>query len=420
MQTVAHAKTNSYKPRVLHLLTNSFPHTQSGYSIRSHEVLKCQSDFARVRAVTRLGYPIIIGKIIGARKDVIDGIEYTRLIPFRMPRLKSQRLVKQALEVSKQIEDFKPNVLHTTTNYENAIVVDALSQAHKIPWIYEMRGELEKTWVARQKPGAQPAAQASDYYRALRARELFFAQRANHVITLSKWQKTSLVERGVNESKITVVPNAIDESMLAKPYRSPMKARNMVGLPKEGYWVGSVSSLVDYEGFDVLLSAVANLRKHGHDVRCLLVGDGVVREALIEQARQLTIQDYVAFPGKISYEDVYSWYQALDCFVVPRKNTEVCKSVTPIKPFTAMALRRPVIASDLPALREVCSDGRTGLLCEPENVNELSKAILMMSRQESLCSSLCDSAYNYVTNYTWSYNGERYERIVKKLLRKEA
>ena len=48
--------------------------------------------------------------------------------------------------------------------------------------------------------------------------------------------------------------------------------------------------------------------------------------------------------------------QALDVVVVPRKDFEVTRTVTPQKPAEAMALARPVVASDLPALRETMTD----------------------------------------------------------------
>jgi hypothetical protein len=55
-------------------------------------------------------------------------------------------------------------VIHTTTNYENGIVARAVSRATGIPWVYETRGEMEKTWLSRRRLADQKVAGTSEYY----------------------------------------------------------------------------------------------------------------------------------------------------------------------------------------------------------------------------------------------------------------
>lgn len=59
------------------------------------------------------------------------------------------------------------------------------------------------------------------------------------------------------------------------------------------------------------------------------------------------------FPGRVPAAEALAWYEALDAFVVPRLDTPVCRVVTPLKPLNALALGRPVLASELPALRSL-------------------------------------------------------------------
>jgi len=79
----------------------------------------------------------------------------------------------------------------------------------------------------------------------------------------------------------------------------PAQARGRVNLPEEGFWVGTVSSLVDYEGLDALLDAVALLRAEGLDVRVALVGDGVSRSALETRAARLGLGQAAVLPGRV-------------------------------------------------------------------------------------------------------------------------
>lgn len=66
---------------VLHLLTNSLPHTQSGYTVRSHAVLRAQREAGlEPSAMTRVGYPVVVGGLAARDVDFIDGIAYHRAL----------------------------------------------------------------------------------------------------------------------------------------------------------------------------------------------------------------------------------------------------------------------------------------------------------------------------------------------------
>lgn len=397
-------------PRILHVLTNSFPRTQSGYAVRSHAVLRCQRDEGlRVRAVTRIGYPVTVGLVDAGAVDVVDGIEYRRLLPSRLAPTPAARLVQMTRMLAREVEDFRPALLHSTTNYQNALVTRAVAESYGLPWVYEMRGVLELTWVASRPAGQQEEALRSEKFRLLRAKETEMAASSSAVVVLSDVQRDDLIERGVEPRRITIVPNAVDDSVLELPTREPAVVRRELDLPEAGFWVGSVSSLVDYEGFDLLLDAVAACRQQGLDARCLLVGDGVSRAVLEAHAARLGLgADVCRFPGRVPPDRALAWYQALDVFCVPRRDTPVCRAVTPIKPLTARALGRPVIASDLPALRAVIGE-------ENENLFPAGDARQLASRIIALRDGRgCDSSPHGTP--TWSANGRTYARIYEELL----
>ena len=337
--------------RVLHVLTNSLPHTQSGYTLRTHSILKAQRDLGiEVKAVTRVGYPVTVGKLGAQGIDVVDGIEYHRILPARLARTMPKRLAQQAAAMMPLIEEFRPHVLHTTTNYTNAIVTRALAEHYGIPWAYEVRGMLEKTWAAsKATPEAQERAAASERFTLVQARETELACAADAVFTLSGVMRDELVERGVPAEKISIVPNSIDESLLEfAPTREECRAE--LGLPQDAFLVGAVSSLVDYEGHDLVLEAVAMLRDEGLDVRAVIVGDGVARPRLLKLADELGLGDAAILPGRLPKDVGTKYVRALDVVTVYRRDTPVTRSVTPLKPIEAMALGTLVIMSDLPPL----------------------------------------------------------------------
>ena len=173
--------------------------------------------------------------------------------------------------------------------------------------------------------------------------------------------------------------------------------------------MGSVSSLVGYEGFGVLLRAVARCRTRGVDVRCAVVGDGVSRPELVALAGELGLEKPVCvLPGRVDRATALDWYQALDVFCVPRLDTPVCRLVTPLKPMTAMALGRPVVASDLPALSELTASAANRSF-PAGDVEALSRVLTRLAVGEPLPSA-------FHTPPTWCGNAVRQAEIYEELV----
>ena len=101
--------------RVLHLLTNSLPHTQSGYSLRTHNILIGLRDRGIDSvALTRTGYPVMVGKPLCADVDVVDGIEYRRTLPTRLGMTPTERLEQEVDEALRIVREFRPCLLYTS------------------------------------------------------------------------------------------------------------------------------------------------------------------------------------------------------------------------------------------------------------------------------------------------------------------
>jgi glycosyltransferase involved in cell wall biosynthesis len=241
------------------------------------------------------------------------------------------------------------------------------------------------------------------------------AQAADNDVTLSQALKDDLVARGVPAERISLIPNAVDMTLLERSRTAPSAARRGLGLPEAGFWVGTVSSLVDYEGLDVLLEAVALLRAEGLDVRCAIVGDGVSRPALAAQVKHLHLEDVATLPGRVPRADAIRWHEALDTFVVPRRDTEVCRTVTPLKPIEAMALGRPVVASDLPALAEIVATPGAGLVAPAGDADAFADTLRMLFADAAMRETLAAAGRAFAATRTWQANAARYRDIYESL-----
>lgn len=402
--------------RALHLLTNSLPHTASGYALRSHAVLRAQAAAGiEVAAATRISYPVSVGLVTARDLDVVDGVPYHRLLPWTAARTPGERMRRNAELAARTVADLRPHVLHTTTNYTNALVTEAVARATGLPWVYEVRGILEDTWAASfPTPEARATARSSERHTLLRAREAELAAAADHVVVLGRTVRDDLVARGVDAARISVVPNSVDVALLGLDVSSKA-ARRALGLPDAGFWVGTVTSLVDYEGIDVLVDAVALLRDRGVDARAAIVGDGVARPAVERLVRERGLADHVVVPGRVPPAEATAWYQALDLFAVPRRDTAVTRTVVPLKPMQAMALGRPVVASDLPALAEIVADPGAGVLVTPDDADALADAVARIASDDRLAQDLGAAGRQFAAGRTWSAAGARYRALYEEL-----
>jgi len=158
------------------------------------------------------------------------------------------------------------------------------------------------------------------------------------------------------------VHNGVDVARLAsaRPARSVHPAGAVV--------VGSAGRFVPYKGFDDLLRAAAAVRDKHPTVRWTLVGDGPER-ARLEQLRDgLGLGDFVAFAGWQT--DVAPWLAALDVFVLPSHGEHFGRVLV-----EAMALGKPVVATDAGGVPEIVLDGETGLLVAPGDSAALAAAV---------------------------------------------
>ena len=405
-----------YRPRAraaLHVLNNSLPHTGSGYAQRTHAILTALRDAGwDVAAVTRLGWPVQTGTLWAAPVDTVDGIDYHRLLPPRLAAGHDARLQQQAELLLALVCQLRPAVLHTTTHFTNALIVQAVAEAVGIPWVYEVRGQLADTWASTR--GLE--ALESDRYTLFTAREAEAARSADAVVTLGRSMRENLVRQGVEPQDIVLCPNAVGGVFLEEP-TSREEARRRVGLDPELSYVGTVSSIVPYEGLDTLVRAVAELAPGRPTLRLLLVGDGTALPALIDLAGRLGISDRLITTGRVDRSLSPDYHRSMDVFVVPRRNSDVTRSVTPLKPVEASASARPVVASDLPALAELVQDGVTGLLVPPEDPGRLATALGELLDDPDRARSMGEAGRRWaVTERTWAANATRYHELYLSLV----
>ena len=94
---------------------------------------------------------------------------------------------------------------------------------------------------------------------------------------------------------------------------------------------------------------------------------------LLEAVRESGVRDHVTFTGRIPHAEVNEMYALADVVAYPRRLTKTTSLTTPLKPLEALAMAKAVIVSDLPPMRELVSDGTTGLVFREGDVQDLAE-----------------------------------------------
>ncbi|MBE3001026.1 glycosyltransferase [Nocardiopsis sp. HNM0947] len=399
--------------RVLHLVSNALPNSQVGYTVRTHRIVTAQREAGLdPHVVTFPGWPIMAHCDTAPVREV-DGIPYHRVRPGQQIRPGLQERIDAAVtDVTALARRLRPAVLHAASDHKNATVALHVGRALGIPVVYELRGFLEETWISG---GGAVSRRGTERHHLLVERETSALRQADAVVTLAHTMREEIVRRGVDPERVVLAPNAVDTDLLeSRPDGDAFRAAH--GIDPHAFVIGSVSTLTHYEGFGTLIEAAGDLHRRGLPIRVLLVGDGAARRELLARVRDLGLEQICVLPGKVGPDEALRAQAALDVMVVPRLDRRVCRLVTPLKPVEAMALGTPVVASDLPALRELLDEGRIGTLVPPEDPAALADAVAELAEDPDLCRQQAKAAREQVlATRTWARNAEAYRDLYARL-----
>jgi glycosyltransferase involved in cell wall biosynthesis len=208
------------------------------------------------------------------------------------------------------------------------------------------------------------------------------------LIAVSKASEQKLIEEGRATVPVSLIYNGVDlqrydhqEPCCTLPEEYGMEAGSQI--------VGVVARLEPEKGHPTLLEAWPGVLRAVPDAYLLIVGEGSRRDALEAQARQLRIAHRVVFTGR--RDDVPAVTAALDVAVLP--SYREAQGLTILE---AMALSRPVVASNVGGIPEMVADGVTGLLVPPHDAEALTAAIVRLLTDHPFADTLGRAGHDLV------------------------
>jgi len=189
------------------------------------------------------------------------------------------------------------------------------------------------------------------------------------ILAISEFTKNELIKMGCKKHKILVHHMGIDTKVF-KPPKSK--------IPLDHFKFVMIGRFVEKKGFIYGIRAFHKVFKNYPDrrFRLLIIGDGILHDALYKEVKHLKLEKYVDFLGKVPQKKVIKVLQSSHCLICPSITThEGKREGLPIVLMEAAACSLPIIATNHAAIPEMLKNGR-GILVKEKNIQDLTKAMI--------------------------------------------
>ncbi len=222
--------------------------------------------------------------------------------------------------------------------------------------------------------------------------------------------RKGLAANVVTEGKGVVIHNGIETDRFGGNGKRH-KLRSALGAKENDIVVGNIGRLHNQKGQSVLLNAFRIVAEHHPDAHLWLIGEGELRDELQRLARELDIEDQVSFLG--ARTDIPELLSAMDIFVLSS-----LWEGQPIALLEAMVSGKPVVATNVDGIPEIIENGKSGLLVEPMNGNELASAIRRLIDDPQMMRTLALSGLERITEeFTAHRMAERIAELYRGCLK---
>lgn len=304
--------------------------------------------------------------------------------------------------------------------------VGALRRLQKT--LTELRPDIVQTWLFAANVYGRLAARRAKVHHLIaceRCVDLWkswwhfgidrrLARFTERIVVNSSGVQEFYSRHGIPVEKITVIPNGI---VLPEPRKVSRQAiLNELGLPQDARLIGLVGRLWPQKGIRDAIWAADLLKRIRDDVHLLIIGDGPEREALVRYRNSIEIQDRVHFLGH--RDDVLNLMPHFDALWNTSRYEGQSNAI-----LEAMALKVPVVASDIPGNRDLVVHEVTGFLVPlgPHFRAGIASATKKILEDPELARRLAEAAYHrVVTEFSVERMVSAYEKVYHELMKASA
>jgi glycosyltransferase involved in cell wall biosynthesis len=255
----------------------------------------------------------------------------------------------------------------------------------------------------------------SNLLTKIKEQEIATLHLSDAILCPSNVTRDYIASLGLDRKRVTVIPNGVSPSDF-----SPSPLPNREGRVPVLLYIGT---LADWQGLDVLIRALPKILERWRPgaVRLRIVGRGRSRQRKIlsKQVRRLGLEGSVILQPAVTHHEVPALIAEADICIAPLglNDRNVTQGACPIKVLEYMASSRPLIASNMPIVRELVREDVDALLFSPNDPDDLARQVLALLNDPELSRRLADSATERaLTRFTWHEAQKKLRKVYDKLL----
>lgn len=233
----------------------------------------------------------------------------------------------------------------------------------------------------------------------------------DYIITTSNGIAEDLVKfNGFVPDHIAAIPTGVDFNRfdLSRPRGN---LRKELGLPPDALLIGMVSVLRSWKGHPDFLRAAKQVKERIPSAHFVIVGEGPRRTPIEDDILAMGLEEFVFLIGH--RDEIPQIMRDLDVFVLPSYANEG----VPQALLQALAMECPVVATDVGGIPEVITSGVHGLLCEPQNPNQLATAMLRFLKDPEAARAMGrEGRKRIVEHFSLQNMVERLEEVYYRML----
>lgn len=335
--------------------------------------------------------------------EIRDGL-IVRRFPMPLPAVNWQVAKRTALLGSRTMFSlagaaarFRPDVLHVQCFGPNGAYATAAARLLGIPLVLTLQGET-----------IMDDHNVFDFAPVFRGSLRIGLRVAAAVTACSAFTLADAEDRfGLPLGTGTVIPNGVDLTVDRPGPEAPWPGR-----PAAPY-LFALGRMVEKKGFDLLIAAYAGLGASSGRADLVIAGAGDARPALERQVADLGIADRVHFVGRLDRDQVAAAMAGAVAFVMPSR----------LEPFGIVSLEgwragTAVVATNRGGAPEFIEDGRTGVLVDPFDTSQFTRALDELLSDEVRRSAIAAAGAEAVEAYSWEKIAARYEAVYDTVVRR--
>ena len=339
-------------------------------------------------------------------EDTIEGARLTRI-----SQDLSQNFLARAVHFGKSVlSHLALNPGYDVVHYRNIWDGFHITQNKKkfgYKTIFEVNG-LSSIELKYHYPGMDASLLAK-----IKEQELATLHLSDAIICPSNVTRDYIASLGLNRKLVTVIPNGVSPSDFPV---TPLPIRD--GREPVLLYIGT---LADWQGLDIVIKALPKILEQ-QPVRLRILGRGRSRQRkmLAKQIRKLGLDEYVLVQPAVPHHEIPAVIASADLCVAPLglNDRNVTQGACPIKVLEYMAAGRPLLASNMPIVRELVREDVDGLLFSPNDPDDLARQANQLLKDMELSKRLAESAAGYVREkFTWHESQKKLLKVYEKLIK---